>query len=87
MQVSGMKNSKLGFSDKSEYTLGTSSLTNSSFQDSFSAIRTIVKAEGLFGLYRGIVPNLLKVAPSIGTSFATYEVCCLEVITQDAEIN
>lgn len=41
---------------------------------SFGAIRTIVVAEGFFGLYRGIVPNLLKVAPSIGTSFAVYEV-------------
>ncbi|PWN90243.1 mitochondrial carrier [Acaromyces ingoldii] len=57
MQVSGMKDSKLGYSDKS----------------SFAAIRTIVTREGFFGLYRGIVPNLLKVAPSIGTSFVTYE--------------
>lgn len=57
MQVSGMKDSRLGYSDKSAW----------------GAIRTIVKAEGVFGLYRGIVPNLLKVAPSIGTSFATYE--------------
>ncbi|UZJ55127.1 hypothetical protein CBS101457_004447 [Exobasidium rhododendri] len=60
MQVSGMKDSKLGYSDKS----------------SFAAIRTIVKAEGLFGLYRGITPNLLKVAPSIATSFCCYEFVC-----------
>ena len=31
-------------------------------------------AEGVFGLYRGITPNLLKVAPSIATSFCCYEV-------------
>jgi solute carrier family 25 phosphate transporter 23/24/25/41 len=57
MQVSGMKDSRLGYSDK----------------NAWAAVMTIVKGEGFWGLYRGIVPNLLKVAPSIGTSFATYE--------------
>eukprot|EP00794_Sanderia_malayensis_P012704 gene12704-14009_t len=30
--------------------------------------------EGLYGLYKGNVPNLAKVAPAIGIQFAVYEV-------------
>ena len=59
MQVAGMKDSqeKLGYKDR----------------NAINAIQNIVKAEGVTGLYRGLLPNLLKVAPSIGTSFLTYE--------------
>ena len=39
----------------------------------FDAIRVIVTTEGVRGLYKGLLPNLLKVAPSIGSSFASYE--------------
>lgn len=38
--------------------------TNSALQ----TIRLIARTEGLAGFYRGIWPNLLKVAPSIATS-------------------
>ena len=37
------------------------------------AIRSILRTEGLFGLYKGIVPNLLKVAPSMASSWLTFE--------------
>ncbi|KAL5523912.1 hypothetical protein ACEPAG_8085 [Sanghuangporus baumii] len=37
------------------------------------ALRWVIRNEGLRGLYKGIWPNLLKVAPSIATSFYTYE--------------
>jgi len=37
------------------------------------AIATIVKTEGVRGLYKGILPNLLKVAPSVAIAFVTYE--------------
>lgn len=59
MQVAGMKDSqeKLGYKDR----------------NAIHAIQNIIKAEGIPGLYRGLLPNLLKVAPSIGTSFLTYE--------------
>ncbi|KAF8447074.1 mitochondrial carrier domain-containing protein [Kalaharituber pfeilii] len=40
----------------------------------FDAIRVIVTTEGVRGLYKGLLPNLLKVAPSIGSSFLSYEI-------------
>jgi hypothetical protein len=38
-----------------------------------TAVFTIVRTEGVRGLYKGIWPNLLKCAPAMGTSFAVYE--------------
>ncbi|KAG6917226.1 hypothetical protein DXG01_003340 [Tephrocybe rancida] len=43
------------------------------YDGALHALRSIIKAEGVVGLYRGLWPNLLKVAPSIATSFFTYE--------------
>ncbi|KAJ7084359.1 mitochondrial carrier domain-containing protein [Mycena belliarum] len=57
MQVTGMKSSGLGI----KYT------------GAIDALQGIVRTEGVRGLYRGLWPNLLKVAPSIATSFFTYE--------------
>ncbi|KAF3914827.1 Mitoferrin [Dactylellina cionopaga] len=37
------------------------------------AISSIVKQEGLRGMYKGIIPNLLKVAPSMASSWFSYE--------------
>lgn len=39
----------------------------------WDAVKMIVAQEGLKGLYKGIVPNLLKVAPSMASSWASYE--------------
>jgi len=33
-----------------------------------------VRIEGFGALYRGVVPNSVKVVPSISTAFVTYEV-------------
>lgn len=66
MQVAGMTNSNLGYQDKSK-----SRVTHPGGID---AIRNIVRRSGVKGLYYGLIPNLLKVAPSMGTSFLTYEV-------------
>ncbi|XP_074653822.1 calcium-independent mitochondrial carrier protein SCaMC-3L-like isoform X1 [Tubulanus polymorphus] len=38
-----------------------------------SLIKTIVKEEGPFGLYRGLAPNFLKVAPAVSISYVIYE--------------
>lgn len=46
---------------------------NHKYSTTWGAIRYTVATEGLRGLYRGLVSNLLKVSPSIGTSFAVYE--------------
>ena len=37
------------------------------------AITTIVSQEGIKGMYKGIAPNLLKVAPSMAASWGTFE--------------
>ncbi|KAH0427409.1 hypothetical protein CcaCcLH18_09690 [Colletotrichum camelliae] len=39
----------------------------------FDAIKVIVAQEGIKGLYKGIVPNLLKVAPSMASSWLSFE--------------
>lgn len=39
----------------------------------FDAIRVIVGQEGVKGLYKGITPNLLKVAPSMASSWLSFE--------------
>lgn len=38
------------------------------------AVRAIVAQEGIRGLYKGIVPNLLKVAPSMASSWLSFEI-------------
>ncbi|EGO00245.1 hypothetical protein SERLA73DRAFT_180723 [Serpula lacrymans var. lacrymans S7.3] len=57
MQVTGMASGGLGYK----------------YNGALDALQSIVRTEGLQGLYRGLWPNLLKVAPSIATSFFTYE--------------
>lgn len=37
------------------------------------AIRMIIAEEGIKGLYKGLTPNLLKVAPSMAASWLSYE--------------
>ncbi|KAK6504997.1 hypothetical protein TWF481_006930 [Arthrobotrys musiformis] len=39
----------------------------------FHAITSIIRQEGLRGMYKGVVPNLLKVAPSMASSWFSYE--------------
>ncbi|XP_054157973.1 calcium-binding mitochondrial carrier protein SCaMC-2-like isoform X2 [Oppia nitens] len=38
-----------------------------------SLFRTIIKKEGYLGLYRGITPNFMKVAPAVSISYVVYE--------------
>ena len=43
------------------------------YKNSFHAISTMYKTEGMRGFYKGMLPNLLKVAPLVAITFATYE--------------
>ena len=43
------------------------------YKSIWDAIRVIVSHEGVLGLYKGIVPNLLKVAPSMASSWLSFE--------------
>lgn len=44
------------------------------YKSIWDAIKIILSQEGLRGLYKGIVPNLLKVAPSMASSWLSFEV-------------
>ncbi|KAG9043588.1 hypothetical protein FS837_009377 [Tulasnella sp. UAMH 9824] len=63
MQVVGMKDTS---------SCGVGSL-GYKYNGAWDAIWSTLKTEGIQGMYRGLWPNLLKVAPSIATSFFTYE--------------
>ena len=43
------------------------------YKSIFDAIKVIVVQEGPKGLYKGLVPNLLKVAPSMASSWLSFE--------------
>lgn len=44
------------------------------YKSIWDAVRVIVTQEGIQGLYKGIVPNLLKVAPSMASSWLSFEI-------------
>ena len=43
------------------------------YKSIWDAITMIIAQEGVRGLYKGIVPNLLKVAPSMASSWLSFE--------------
>jgi solute carrier family 25 phosphate transporter 23/24/25/41 len=43
------------------------------YKSIFDAVRIIVANEGVKGMYKGITPNLLKVAPSMASSWLSFE--------------
>jgi solute carrier family 25 (mitochondrial phosphate transporter), member 23/24/25/41 len=40
----------------------------------WSELKSIIKSEGPRGLYRGLLPEILKVVPMVATTFTTYEI-------------
>lgn len=38
-----------------------------------SLMKKIVAKDGVFGLYRGILPNFMKVIPAVSISYVVYE--------------
>ncbi|KAG9544662.1 hypothetical protein KCU77_g21485, partial [Aureobasidium melanogenum] len=55
------------------FQINTMSGMGYQYKSIFDAVRVIVKHEGLKGLYKGIAPNLLKVAPSMASSWLSFE--------------
>jgi solute carrier family 25 phosphate transporter 23/24/25/41 len=45
------------------------------YRNTWHAIHQVITKEGARGLYKGMLPNYLKVAPAIGVSFWSYELC------------
>lgn len=43
------------------------------YKSMWDAISKIVSQEGILGMYKGLVPNLLKVAPSMASSWLSFE--------------
>lgn len=55
------------------FQINTMSGMGYQYKSIFDAIRVILAQEGIKGLYKGIIPNLLKVAPSMASSWLSYE--------------
>ena len=55
------------------FQINTMSGLGYQYKSIWDAIRIIVTQEGFRGLYKGIVPNLLKVAPSMASSWLSFE--------------
>ena len=55
------------------FQINTMSGMGYQYKGIFDAVRVITAQEGLRGLYKGISPNLLKVAPSMASSWLSFE--------------
>lgn len=55
------------------FQINTMSGMGYQYKSIFDAIRVIITQEGIKGLYKGLIPNLLKVAPSMASSWLSYE--------------
>ncbi|KAI8983846.1 mitochondrial carrier domain-containing protein [Pilobolus umbonatus] len=45
------------------------------YNGTWHALKTMAQKEGVKSLYRGLMPNYLKVAPAMGVTFYSYELC------------
>ncbi|KAL2071362.1 hypothetical protein VTL71DRAFT_12597 [Oculimacula yallundae] len=55
------------------FQINTMSGMGYQYKSIFDAVRVIIAQEGVRGMYKGIVPNLLKVAPSMASSWLSFE--------------
>ncbi|KAL8795033.1 MAG: hypothetical protein Q9195_002481 [Heterodermia aff. obscurata] len=55
------------------FQINTMSGMGYQYKSIWDAITVIISQEGVMGLYKGIVPNLLKVAPSMASSWLSFE--------------
>ncbi|CAD6505324.1 BgTH12-00815 [Blumeria graminis f. sp. triticale] len=56
------------------FQINTMSGLGYQYKSILDAVKIIVAQEGIKGMYKGIVPNLLKVAPSMASSWLSFEV-------------
>lgn len=65
----------MSYSDvlRRRFQVNTMSGMGYQYNSVWDAVRTIIQQEGLKGMYKGIAPNLLKVAPSMAASWWTFE--------------
>lgn len=56
------------------FQINTMSGMGYQYKSIWDAITVILKHEGFRGLYKGIVPNLMKVAPSMASSWLSFEI-------------
>ena len=52
---------------------GGGEATPRAYDGFFQSLRRILRREGVFGLYKGMVPNVLRTLPSSGMTFLVYE--------------
>ncbi|KAL4792922.1 mitochondrial carrier domain-containing protein [Aspergillus venezuelensis] len=55
------------------FQINTMSHMGYQYTSIFDAVRVIIAEEGMRGLFKGITPNLLKVAPSMASSWLSFE--------------
>lgn len=55
------------------FQINTMSGMGYQYKGIFDAVKVIIAQEGIKGMYKGIVPNLLKVAPSMASSWLSFE--------------
>lgn len=55
------------------------------YKSIWDAVRVIIAEEGPRGLFKGIVPNLLKVAPSMASSWLSFELTRDFLVSLDEE--
>lgn len=46
---------------------------NLNYTGTVDAIKKMIQNEGFLAFYKGLIPNYLKVVPTIAISFVTYE--------------
>jgi solute carrier family 25 (mitochondrial phosphate transporter), member 23/24/25/41 len=75
------------FSDvlRRRFQINTMSGMGYQYKGVFDALKVIIAQEGIRGLYKGIVPNLLKVAPSMASNWLSFEMTRDFLVTLKAD--
>ncbi|MBA0727754.1 hypothetical protein Golax_000714 [Gossypium laxum] len=56
------------------------------YKNVFHALSSILKQEGIHGLYKGLGPSCMKLVPAAGISFMCYEACKRILVDKDEEM-